>query len=99
MTPLRPSLVSHIETAGTTILQLLVGLLFLAGGVVLAGYAFTHEQHVVGYVGIGVAVFGALILPGLFTVVRPILVFAFPNGLPLVGGKRKDDPPAAGPQG
>lgn len=94
MTPFRPSTAAKIEHAGVTLLQLLVGFLFLAGGVALAGYAFTHEQHTVGFVGIGAAVFGALILPGLFTVVKPILVFVFPNGIPLIGGKRAGDPPA-----
>lgn len=94
MSPFRPSLATKIESAGVTLLQLVVGLVFLAGGIVLAGYAFTHEQHTVGFVGIGVAVFGALVLPGLFTVVKPILIFVFPNGIPIIGGKRATDPPA-----
>lgn len=94
MISLRPSVQTKIENAGTTILQVVVGLVFLVGGVVLAGYAFTHEQHVVGYVGIGSAVFGAMVLPGLFTVVKPIWVLVFPGGIPLIGGKRTNDPPA-----
>ncbi len=94
MSPLRPSLATHIESAGVTVLQLLVGFVFLVGGVILAGFGFTHEQHIVGYVGIGAAVFRALILPGLFTVIKPIVVLVFPNGIPLIGGQRKTDPPA-----
>jgi hypothetical protein len=96
MTPIRPSKVVQVaESVGATLLQLLVGLLFLAGGIVLSGYAFTHEQHTVGFVGVGAAVFGALVLPGLFAVVKPIVVFIFPNGIPLIGGRRASDPPKA----
>lgn len=91
---LRPSHAVRIaERVGATVLQLFVGLLFLLGGVALAGYAFTHEHHVVGYAGMGAAVFGALVLPGIFTIVKPILVFVFPNGIPLIGGRRATDPP------
>lgn len=93
MTPRPSRIVQVAELVGATLLQLLVGLVFLAGGIVLATYGFTHEAHVVGYVGVGCAVFGALVLPGLFGVVKPILVFVFPNGIPLTGGRRAGDPP------
>lgn len=94
MTPIRPSRVVRVaEAVGATALQLVVGLIFLAGGFALAAYGFTHELHTAGYVGVGSAVFGALVLPGFFAIVKPIVVFIFPNGIPLIGGRRAGDPP------
>jgi uncharacterized membrane protein len=76
-----------------TAIRILVGLVFLAGGIALAAFGFMREEHVVGYVGVGASVFGANILPGIFEVVKPIIVFIFPNGIPIIGGRRATDPP------
>jgi hypothetical protein len=97
MTPLRPSKVqTAMEVVVQPIVQILVGLVFLAGGIIITAQALRTEPHDKWLVtfGFSAAIGGALILPGIFTVVKPILVFVFPNGIPLIGGRRASDPPA-----
>lgn len=97
MTPIRPSKVQAVMTAVVQpIVQIIVGLVFLAGGIIVTARALNHEPHDKWLVKLGfaAAIGGALMLPGIFTVVKPIYVMIFPNGLPLIGGKRAGDPPA-----
>jgi hypothetical protein len=83
-----------IATAvGGLISQFIVGALFIAGGAWLTRWALLAEQHRYVYVGIGVAIFGALCLPSIFPIARNIYITIFPNGLPMLGGKRAGDPP------
>lgn len=96
MTP-RPSQVQRvIETVVHPITQIAVGLVFLAGGIIVTAQALQTEPHdkwLVG-LGFGAAIGGALMLPGIFTVAKPIFILIFPNGIPLLGGKRAGDRPA-----
>lgn len=90
----RPSQAVRIaEKVGSTVSRIFVGLIALAGGVVLCVFGFGHEQHILGYVGIGVGFFGANMLPGVFDAAKPIYIMIFPNGIPLIGGRRSNDPP------
>lgn len=93
----RPSTGSTpIERKARPIFQVVVGLFFMTGGFFVARAGLQGEPHndKLLYLGIGLAVFGALVFPGIFSVVQPIYVMIFPNGIPLLGGKRASDPPA-----
>ena len=89
-----------IERAAGVVVVILVGLAFLVVGLSGAIYEIQHPpiERPIVYVCVSMAVFGALLLPSVFTVafprVKQIFVLIFPNGLPLVGGRRRDDPPA-----
>lgn len=85
-----------VERVGASLLQALVGLAFMGAGGYTAWYGLQHEQQTLVYVGLGVALLGAMVLPSIFPVFQRIIVFVAPY-LPLVGGRRKDDPPAAPP--
>lgn len=78
-----------------TISQVIFGLVLMAGGWFIAqkALATSPPNSMLLYVGIGVAVFGGLSMPSVFAMVKPILVFVFPGGLPFIGGKRAGDPP------
>lgn len=91
-----------LERAAGLVVVVLVGLAFLAVGLSGAVYEIQHPpiERPIVYVCVAMAIFGALLLPSVFTVafprVKQIFVLIFPNGLPLVGGRRRDDPPAGG---
>lgn len=88
-----------IATGGRIVAQTFIGILFIAGGGYIAYRALQHEPHdtKVLYLGAASALFGALIFPSIFPMFQRIYVVVFPNGLPLIGGKRASDPPAGGP--
>jgi hypothetical protein len=88
-----------IAAAGQAIAQAFVGLVFMGGGGYVAFTALQSEPHdnKVLYAGLGAALFGALVFPSIFPIAQKIYVFVFPNGLPLLGGKRSGDPPAPPP--
>ena len=99
---LRPSTEAEITNGLSLLWHVLVGLALLLGGA--AGVAYTlehahegHADHPMIYFFGGVAMVGALVLPSIFDVFWPravkIYVQIFPNGLPLIGGKRSSDPP------
>lgn len=94
---MRPSEVrAAIEAYTAPVFQILVGVGAIVGGVYLTNRSLAVEPHDKGlfWTGFALAVGGALVLPGLFQVIRPIYITIFPNGLPLFGGKRAGDPPA-----
>ena len=88
-----------IERAAEVVVVVLVGLAFLATGLFGLIYQLQHPpvQHGVIYLSAGMAIFGALLLPSVFTVafprVKQIFVLIFPGGLPIIGGRRASDPP------
>lgn len=94
--------VDKFERAAGLVIVVLVGLAFLVVGLSGAIYEIQHPpiERPIVYVCVGMAVFGALLLPSVFTAafprVKQIFVLIFPNGLPIVGGRRRDDPPAGG---
>jgi hypothetical protein len=55
--------------------------------------AFWTLGHILMVGGAVWAVFGGMILPSVFDAAKPVITFAFPNGLPWVGGRRLTDPP------
>lgn len=85
-----------VAAIGGVIVQLIVGLAFMAIGALLVYNALGKEPHNDRwlYVGLGSAVFGAMILPSIFGVVQRIYTLFFPNGLPFLGGRRATDPAA-----
>jgi hypothetical protein len=87
-------MVSAWQIVLANIVQLLIGTVFVGGGGWLAYYSLAKENHMMVYVGIGVSVFGAMLLPSVFPVARNIYITFFPNGLPLIGGRRQGDPPS-----
>lgn len=97
MTPLRPSTAAKIEAAGATLVHVIVGLILMGLGGFVVVYQITHPPHsdkiILG--GAALCVLGALLMPTIFPVFKQIVVLVFPNGIPLIGGKRASDPPAA----
>lgn len=91
--------IEKINLYAGLIFQIIVGIVFLTGGVIITARAVNHEPHDTKllWTGLGCAVGGAFVLPGLFTVIRPIFIMVFPNGLPLLGGRRNTDPPLPPP--
>lgn len=99
MTPLRPSTAAKIQTAGATLVHVVVGLLLMAGGGWVVAYQLQHPPHSdkIIILGAGVCVLGALLMPTIFPVFKQIVVLVFPNGIPVIGGKRASDPPKDAP--
>ncbi len=98
---MNPSTEQRIESGVRTLLSVIVGLVLFVAGLAGAAWQVFHgkDDHLILFVCVGVAILGALILPGIFTVVKPVLIFIFPNGIPLIGGRRSGDPqPPTGPQ-
>ena len=95
--PNRPSIPTEIRIAegiAGIASKIVAGLIFMVGGGWLAHYSLGKEDHTMVYVGIGVAVFGAMLLPSIFDTAQKIYITFFPNGLPIIGGRRAGDPPA-----
>lgn len=93
-TKTRVSTTIVVEAVTKNIAQLVVGAFFMITGFLVGRIALGSEPHndKLLYLGIGLAVFGGLVMPGIFGVVKPIYVTFFPNGLPIVGGRRASDP-------
>lgn len=90
---MRPSTALVLEAGLTRLLTVGVGLTLLIGGLVGASQILEradagHVDHAMIYLFVGLAVLGALMLPGIFAVVKPIFVLIFPGGVPLSGGCR-----------
>lgn len=90
---------NKVERAAGLLILVAVGLAFLVAGLWAMWYQLQHppiDRHLV-YLGAGMAVFGALLLPSVFTAafprVKQIFILIFPGGLPLIGGRRSGDPP------
>lgn len=96
----RPSQVVIADKITRNVSQVFVGLVFMAVGFFVGWFGLNREPHndKLLYVGIALGVLGGMVMPGLFEVVRPIYITFFPNGLPLIGGRRVDDPPKGPPQ-
>lgn len=77
---------------------ILVGLAFMAGGGYGEYVALSQKpiDKTLAWTFLGVAVFGALLLPSVFAMafprVKSIWVMIFPGGLPLIGGRGASDP-------
>ena len=91
-----------IERLAGMLIVVLVGVTFLAVG--LFGFIFEIQHQRVDKWIIGpsfaLAILGALMLPSVFAIsfprVKQIFVLVFPNGLPIIGGRRSSDPPKDG---
>lgn len=59
---------------------------------------FWTMSHILMVGGALWAVFGGMMLPSVFDAAKPVLTFAFPNGLPLLGGRRNYDVPKDPPE-
>lgn len=83
--------------------QLIAGGLFIAGGAWIVRYSLQlaakahesgkEESYMLTWVGLGVAILGAMFLPTIFDLTKKIYVTFFPAGFPLIGGSRRGDPP------
>jgi hypothetical protein len=49
-------------------------------------------SHILMIGGMLWAIFGALVLPSVFDSAKPVITYFFPNGIPIVGGRRGYDP-------
>ena len=89
-----------IERAAADLVVILVGTAFLVVGLTGFAYLLRHSSTDRWLVGacVAMAVLGALMLPNVFAKafprVKQIFILVFPNGIPVVGGRRRDDPPA-----
>ena len=88
-----------IERAAGMVIAIVVGSAFLAVGLFGFIYQIEHppvQKWVIGPC-VGMAVLGALLLPSVFAIafprVKQIFILIFPNGVPLIGGRRASDPP------
>ena len=79
------------------ITKLIAGFAFIAGGAKVVQYSLHKEDHYLVWVGIGIAVFGAWLLPSLGDQISKIYITIFPNGLPILGGRRATDPQPPAP--
>lgn len=97
-TPSRESTQVKITEAKVGIfVKVVAGFLFIIVGIVAAYLGMENEEHFFVWLGIGVAVFGAWLLPTLGDQITKIYVTVFPNGIPFLGGRRAGDPPAPPP--
>lgn len=89
------TIIKLASSFGENLIHFIVGLLFMAGGGFVCHYALHQEPHSdkLLYVGIGVAVFGAWIMPTISTSIYKLFVIVAPF-IPVVGGRRQGDPPA-----
>lgn len=56
---------------------------------------FWTISHILMAGGFLWALLGAASIPSIFdTVLKPVVTLVFPNGIPLIGGRRTNDPPA-----
>lgn len=81
---------------GENLVHFIVGLIFIAAGAWVGYYALHQEPHSdkLLYVGIGLGMFGALLMPTILPVVKQIIVVvqAVPVVGAMLGGKRATDP-------
>ena len=96
------TIIKLASSFGENLVHFLVGLIFIAGGGWIVYYALHTEPHSdkLLYVGIGVALLGAAIMPTILPVFKQIFVIV--QSVPVVGamlgGRRSTDPqPPAGP--
>lgn len=91
-----------IERAAGMVIVVIVGSAFLAAGLFGFIYEIRHQRVDKWIIGpsVGLAILGALMLPSVFAIsfprVKQIFVLVFPNGLPIIGGRRAGDPPKGG---
>jgi hypothetical protein len=90
------TIIKLASSFGENLVHFIVGLLFIAGGAWIVRYALHTEPHSdkLLYVGIGVALLGAAIMPTILPVFKQIIVVA--QGIPVLGavlgGRRATDP-------
>lgn len=58
--------------------------------------AFWKLSHILMVGGMIWAIFGGLTLPSVFDAAKPVFSYVFPNGLPIIGGRRASDPKPPG---
>lgn len=96
-----------VDTAAKAIVLIIVGLTFMVigfgGAIYLAEAAVKTKTPIprFAYFAGSLGLLGALMLPSVFDVLFPrvqkIYVLFFPNGLPLIGGRRATDPQPPAP--
>lgn len=102
-------IVGTVKSFGEAFVHVLVGAVFMAGGIWLIAYAIQHPTSVVVngvttqsfnklllYGGGGATLFGALLMPTILPLVKQIIVVIVPY-IPMLGGRRATDPPAEKP--
>lgn len=96
MTTRETRIITLARSFGENLVHFIVGLLFIAGGGWIAWYALQKEPHSdkLLYVGIGVAVLGAAIMPTILPVFKQIIVVVqqVPVLGAILGGRRATDP-------
>ncbi len=84
---------------GENLVHVLVGLIFIGGGIWLIAWTVQHPpiNKMLLYGGGGAALFGALLMPTILPIVKQIIVVvqAFPVVGAMIGGRRATDPPRA----
>lgn len=81
-----------VEAKAGLVSQIIAGMLFIFGGAGMCWWGLSHEQHLFVYIGLGVALVGAMFLPSLFPIAKNIYITFLPNGIPFLGGRRSTDP-------
>jgi hypothetical protein len=97
------TIIKVVSSFGENLVHFIVGMMFIAGGAWIVRYALHTEPHSdkLLYVGIGVAILGAAIMPTILPVFKQIIVVV--QGLPVVGvmlgGRRtgEQSPPGGSP--
>lgn len=90
------TIIKLASSFGENLVHFLVGAIFIAGGAWIVYYSLHQEPHSdkLLYVGIGVAVLGAAVMPTILPVFKQIFVIV--QSVPVVGamlgGRRGTDP-------
>lgn len=95
-TPERRSSGTQITVAQTIaglIAQFVVGLIIIAASLGMIYYALEKkDDHSLLWVGVVGMLVGASCFPSILPIFQKIYITVLPNGLPMFGGKRTDDP-------
>lgn len=90
-----------VESVAATIKHIIVGAAFFVPGIIwllkeINGSEPIHRPHI--YMSVGLMVLGGIAIdPPFGKQLSGLVVQFFPNGLPIIGGRRNSDPPAPPP--
>lgn len=95
------TIIKVVSSFGENLVHFIVGLIFIGGGGWICRYALTQkpQDNKVLYIGIGVAVLGAAIMPTILPVFKQIFVIvqAVPVVGTMLGGRWATDTPPPSP--
>ncbi len=99
----RPTLAMKIfNTIVEDVVRIVAGLIAMGGGGWLVMYEAKlpkdQQNTILLIAGLVAFTMGFCLMPYVFTKVKQIVIFVFPNGIPLPGGRRASDPPASKPE-